>query len=307
MKLFQIGEDKLIKFISQHIKVGPSIYKGIGDDTAVIRYDKKTYLLCTSDMLIEGVHFKKDDPADMVGQKALCCSISDISAMGGLPSWGLISCGLPKDTDVAYAKGLFSGIKRTAKRFNIDIIGGDTNSSDRIILDIHLLGKVEKRNLVLRSSAKVGDFIFVTGELGGAHRGRHLSFRPRLKEARILVNNFKINSMIDISDGLSTDLYRLVSSSCVGAVIYEDLIPVSPLARSVKDALDNGEDYELLFTMSKHEAFKLFSKLSISGFLFQTRTKITRIGTILHKRFGVEILDRFSRHKCLKPAGYAHF
>ncbi|MFH1848061.1 MAG: thiamine-phosphate kinase, partial [Candidatus Omnitrophota bacterium] len=260
MKIKKIGEFGLIGRMAARIKTDASVLRGIGDDAAVVRWTKDKHLLFTSDMLVEGRHFKKSAPPYDVGRKALACGISDIAAMGGIPKWALVSCCLSEKTGLRYADGLFSGIKKMADSFGVNIIGGDTVSSDRVVIDIALAGEVKKKNLTLRSAAREGDFIFVTGSLGGSISGRHLHFTPRLKEAQALIRHFKINSMIDISDGLSSDLLHITGASNAGAVIYEDLIPRSKGVRSVSAALNDGEDFELLFTISKDEGARLLDK-----------------------------------------------
>jgi len=302
MKLSTIGEFGFIERLAKDIRYNRSVVKGIGDDAAVLSWQKSKYLLVTADMLIEGAHFKRTQSPEKIGWKAVCCSVSDIAAMGGIPKWALVSCGLPKDLPVKYADGIYHGIKKAAKRFGIDLVGGDTNVSKKIILEVVLLGETKKKNLVLRSTAKVGDFIFVTGSLGGSMHGRHLNFIPRLKEAQILVSNFKINSMIDLSDGLSSDLNHITKQSKVGAAIYKELIPKSKKAKDSEGAISDGEDFELLFTMSKKEAFKL---LDLKHRLFDI--PITRIGTITDKKFGTKIIDKFGRTQELKPKGFRHF
>ncbi len=161
-----------------------------------------------------------------------------------------------------------------------------------------MLGVVEKNNLVLRSGAKVGDVIFVTGKLGGSIRGKHLKFTPRLKESRFLVKNFKVNSMIDISDGLAQDLGHILEESSKGAVIYAELIPVSRQARNLNDALSSGEDFELLFTMPFKEAKRLH-KRGLSDF------KV--IGEIVDKKYGFRLIDRHCKEEAVKPKGFRHF
>ncbi len=302
MKLKDIGEFGLIERIARGVKTDASVIKGIGDDAAALSWTRDKYLLVTADMLIENRHFLRADSPERVGWKALCCGISDIAAMGGEPKWALLSVGLPKELPVKYADGIYAGMKKAAKKFGVNIVGGDTNASDKIILDVIVLGEVKKKNLVLRSGAMAGDYIFVTGSLGGSLRGKHLDFTPRLKESQILVKNFKINSMIDLSDGLSSDLGHIIKQSRVGAIIYEYLVPKSKLARTVENALSDGEDFELLFTMPKKEAFKL---LKLNKKLFDI--PVTRIGTITDKKFGAKIVDMLGRKKDLAPKGFRHF
>ena len=302
MKLKDIGEFGLIEKIAKGARTDSSVVKGIGDDAAVLAWTKDKYLLATVDMLIEGAHFRRSAPPQNIGWKALCCSLSDIAAMGGVPKWALVSCGLPKNMTVRYADKIYSGIKKAAGRFGVNIVGGDTNASKKITIDVTVLGEVKKENLVLRSGAKAGDFIFVTGSLGGSIYGRHLNFIPRLKEAQILVKNFKINSMIDLSDGLSSDLNHIIKQSGVGAIVYGELIPKSRRAKTINNALCEGEDFELLFTMSKKEGFKLLDK---KARLFGI--PVTRIGSVTDKKFGAKIADILGRKKDLIAKGFRHF
>lgn len=324
MRLENIGEFGLIEKIAKDIRPDAFVIKGIGDDAAVMKWRKDKYLLATADMLIEDRHFRRAQPPSKVGWKALCCGISDIAAMGGAPKWTLISCGFPKDLEIKYTDGIYAGFKKAAKKFGVNIVGGDTNLSQNIILDVTVLGEAKKKNLVLRSGAKAGDFIFVTGSLGGSIYGRHLEFMPRLKEAQILVKNFKINSMIDLSDGLSSDLNHILKQSKVGAIIYDYLIPRTKrrLLRhaalpafgrrggsprnddcvNLENALSDGEDFELLFTMGKKEGYKL---LDLRHKLFDI--PVTRIGTITDIKFGSKIVDIFGRRRELRPKGFRHF
>jgi len=302
MKLRDIGEFGFIEKVSGRIRVDGSVVRGIGDDTAVIEWKRDKFLLVTTDMLIEDVHFRRaDSPAD-VGWKAMCCGVSDIAAMGGEPRWAVVSCGFPKNLNFKYVEKIYTGLKKASRRFGVNIIGGDTNSSEKIICDVTMLGEAKKKELVLRSGAKVGDFIFVTGTLGGSLRGRHLKFMPRLKEAKRLVKNFKINAMIDLSDGLASDLNHCVRQSKAGAFIYEDLIPKASGIKDCDRALTDGEDFELLFTMSKEEGYKL---LDVRGNFFDI--PITRIGSITNKGSGVRIVNKAGKIRELKLKGFRHF
>jgi len=161
-----------------------------------------------------------------------------------------------------------------------------------------MLGLVEKRFLALRSGAKNGDIIFVSGSLGGSIRGRHLKFTPRLKEARFLVKGFKVNAMIDISDGLIQDLGHILKESKVGAIIYEDLIPLSQEARNLDEALYMCEDFELLFTLSRQDAKKLIQR---------KLAKFKPIGEIVDKKYGLRLINKRGREKIIKPRGFQHF
>jgi len=332
MEIGEIGEIDLIDKIARETKIDRTVIKGIGDDTAVLKYSNKEYLLFTTDMLLEGVHFTHLRPRGAskvrlfynIGWKSLACSISDIAAMGGIPQYCLVSLGLPPNLELDSLKQLYSGIKTIARKFKINVVGGDTIKSRRLIIDIALLGRVLKEKLVLRSGAKKGDAILVTGSLGEAILGKHLAFTPlekfltrskrgihnvgecskysltgftpRLKEAQYLVNNFKIHSMIDISDGLILDLWRILKQSGKGAKIFLEKIPISAVAKrgknGLKKALYGGEDFELLFTASKRTAQKIAAQ------------KLARIiGEINDRRNIIESSDG----RKLRINGYRHF
>lgn len=284
--------------ISRKSRVDSSVISGIGDDAAVLRYTKDRYLLFTCDMLIEDVDFTSKSGPERIGHKSLACSISDVAAMGGVPRHSLVSIGLPKKNAREFIDGFYSGLCALAKRYRVNIVGGDLSFSDKIVIDVSLLGDVSRKNLCLRNGARLGDMLFVSGPLGGSLYGRHLRFNPRLKEARYLVNNYRVNAMMDISDGLSIDLYRLCSSSGVGAAIYEGLIPVSKDARLFTEALHMGEDFELLFAMPVREAKRLIRK---RGNTFRP------IGEIRKKSYGIKIITKGCKEKTLEPKGYQHF
>ena len=297
MKLKKLGETGLIERLAKYVK-------GIGDDCAVIRISKKKYLLITIDMLLEDVDFKlKEATPYQIGWKSLACGLSDIASMGGAAKYAVVSLGLPGKLSVEFVDGLYRGIKALAKRFDVEIVGGDTNASKKLVIDVAVLGFIQPDRLTLRSGAKPGDIICVTGVLGGSYKSkRHLTFVPRLNEARSLVKNFRITSMIDISDGLSTDLNHIAKESGVGACVYEELIPLSKDAKNVSAALNEGEDFELLFTMPLREARRLARKgLGSNG------VKITQIGEILDKKIGVKIITSDGRVKDLKSKGFSHF
>ena len=180
----------------------------------------------------------------------------------------------------------------------MNIVGGDLSRADKIVVDITVVGFVEKKRLVLRSGAKAKDVIFVTGSLGGSSGGRHLTFTPRIKEARFLTENFKVSSMIDISDGLTQDLSHILKQSKVGAVIYENLIPLNKNAPTLKAAISEGEDFELLFTMSAPEARKL---LKNNPFGFRA------IGEVVNKKSGFVLLNQYGNFEFVRARGFRHF
>lgn len=296
--LKKLGEFGLIKRIQKMAKQKRAIL-GIGDDCAVAPYTKDKYLLLTVDMLIEGVHFdlKKAGPK-RVGRKALAVSLSDIAAMGGIPKYCLISQSAPSDASIKMIDDFYSGFLKLADEYGVELIGGDTNRSDKFIFDVCVIGEVEKKYLTRRGGAKVGDKIYVTGRLGGSIKGRQYDFTPRVKEARVLVRDFKVNAMIDVSDGISSDLRHIVESSGVGAVIYEKNIPIAE-SSSLKDALGGGEDFELLFTMPGDISGKILSE--------RVGAPVKKIGEIRPKKDGVRIICKNGKEAELKAAGYKHF
>ncbi len=197
---------------------------------------------------------------------------------------------------------LYKGMRRLANKFGVNIIGGDTARSQKLVIDVSLIGEVEKKNLTRRSGAKAGDVILATGAFGGSIKGKHLDFIPRLKEARLLVRNFKVNSMIDVSDGLVLDLWRILDASWVGARIYENAIPLSKETVSFEKAISDGEDFELLFTMNIRQAKRLFKTM-----LAKMKTPVTLIGEVVNKKYGYRLVRSNGKEVLLKPKGYLHF
>ena len=303
MRIRDIGEIGLIKRLAKKSRYDPSVVRGIGDDAAVIRWTRNKYLLFTCDMLVEDVHFCRGTATPFqIGWKALARNISDIAAMGGVPRYAVVSAGLKASLPIAFFDGIYRGIRSVAKRFKVNLVGGDMARSDKLILDVSLIGEVEKKNLILRSGARPGDVILVTGSLGGSLEGKHLNFMPRLDEARELVRNFKIGSMIDVSDGLVLDLWRMLEASSAGGRIYRSLIPVSRKAHSFDKAIHDGEDFELLFTMRPAQAQRLLRACHK-----KMKTAVTLIGEVTDKKYGYRLITKDGKEKSLKAKGYLHF
>lgn len=303
MRIGDIGEIGLIRRIAKKARYDKSVVKGIGDDTAVIQWTKDKYLLFTCDMLIEGVHFRlKEATPFQIGWKALSRNISDIAAMGGVPRYAVVSAALNPKLSSSLIDGIYKGITSAAKKFGVNIVGGDMAKSEKLIIDVSMLGEVEKKSLVLRSGARPGDVILVTGTIGGSIKGKHLDFTPRVDIARALVKNFRINSMIDVSDGLILDLWRVLDASSAGARLYENLIPLSKEAESFKKAVVGGEDFELLFTMSAKEARRFFKTA-----LGRMNMPVTLIGEITDKKRGYRLVVKNGKEKEIGPEGYLHF
>ncbi|HIE44320.1 MAG TPA: thiamine-phosphate kinase [Candidatus Omnitrophica bacterium] len=284
---------------------GKDILTDIGDDTAVVKWDKDFYLLLTTDVVVEDVHFRKAETTPyQIGWKALAVDLSDIAAMGGIPLYALVSLGLPEG-NLQLLKGVYRGIKALAKKYDVKIIGGNISKSPFLFVNIFLAGKVERKNLKLRRTAKAGDLICITGKLGGAQVRKHLSFTPRIEEVRALIQQVTISSMIDISDGLSSDLIKLAQESKVGFKIYLDRVPVSKdtlkLSKTregrISHALNDGEDYEILFTVPKKFSKALPRKIC--------SVEITKIGEIISERkyYGIEK----GKEIRITEAGFDHF
>ena len=296
MKVKKITEFGLIEKIKKWIKhKDPSIIKGIGDDCAVIEFDRKKYMLFSSDMLVEDIDFTKNAPAYLVGRKAMGVVLSDIASKAGLPKYALVSLGLPKDADLNFVRNLYKGFNFWMRRFNFEIVGGDISRADKLIIDISMIGFVEKENLILRSGAKPNDIIFVSAKLGIPDK--QFYFTPRIKEARYLVKNFKVNSMIDISDGLLQDLNHILEQSKVGAVIYEKLIPAKK-DKDIQKILNQGEEFELLFTLPIKEAKRLIS----TGYRL-----FSGIGQIVDYRYGLRLINKHFEEVKIRIKGFKHF
>jgi thiamine-monophosphate kinase len=233
-------------------------------------------------------------------------NLSDIAAMGGVPRWAVVSIGLRRNTGVRWVTQLYAGLQAAARQFDCQIVGGDTTHvAHEQFVAVALIGEVEKTRITLRRGAEIGDSVFVTGTLGGSLRGKHLAFTPRLPEARWLVARFPVHAMIDVSDGLSSDLQRLVDASPrgIGFEIHAAEIPIARAARgSLTAALNDGEDFELLFTIDPRHVTELRR-----GWARKFRTELTEIGRVVRSRHKVTLVQRDGSRTLLKPAGYDHF
>ncbi|MCB1231367.1 MAG: thiamine-monophosphate kinase [Verrucomicrobiae bacterium] len=262
-RLHDIGEDALIERITAGLSLGSDVVAGAGDDCAVLESaDPAVYELLKTDCLVEGVHFAVDSDPEQVGWKALCRSLSDIAAMAGKPRAALVTLAVPGDREVAVVEGWYRGLRLAAERYGVSIVGGETSSlpdkSNAAFLSITLTGSVAREACVLRGGARVGDAIVVTGSLGGSlTSGRHLNFEPRLSEAAWLAANFRPSAMMDLSDGLAKDLPRLAKASGdLGWRIDLESVPVEN-GCDLAAAIGDGEDYELLFTVSAESVGEL--------------------------------------------------
>jgi thiamine-monophosphate kinase len=312
-----LAERKLIERIRRLVPPGTGpLIQGIGDDSAVLRVSSRYELLVTTDLYIEDVHFRPQwHPPQSVGHRCLARGLSDIAAMGGEPVACFLSLGLPAKLPQAWVDGFLHGLTRLARRFKVQLAGGDVSSARNITADIVVIGQVPAGKAVLRSGAKPGDRIYVTGELGGSaavverlYNGkrvrpsgssRHFYPQPRIAVGRWLRRQELATAMIDLSDGLSVDLSHICKESRVAATIRAAAIPVATGAE-LKLALHGGEDYELLFTASPQGRVPA----KIAG------VQVTEIGVIDRQkdyRAVIHILNENGRTQALLPKGWQHF
>ncbi len=260
--LADLGEDEIIRRITHGLPLSARTLAGAGDDCAVLRTaDPQRLQLFKTDCIIEQVHFLPTAPAQKIGWKALCRCISDIAAMGGQPTEAVITVAAPKDFPWPRLREIYQGLTKAAKRYGVALVGGETSSVPAgapLFLSIAMLGEVPPARLVQRSGGRSGDVIFVTGVLGGSIAGWHLNFTPRLAEAQWLTQHFRPTAMMDLSDGLGSDLPRLAQASKRGFSIDEALLPKRK-GCTIDQALRDGEDYELLFTLPANDAAALQS------------------------------------------------
>jgi thiamine-monophosphate kinase len=342
--LGNFGEKKLLQSLKKYLGKSGKIIRNFSEDCAVIETSGRSYELFTTDSMIEGIHFKSEYmPAYFIGRKAVKVNLSDISAMGGKPVYCMVSLGAPDDMKVTVLDEIYSGMRSVFREEGIRLIGGNVASSPVLFLDLFVTGTVLKNQILLRNGAREGDSIFVTGNLGSSAQGLRLlkkGFRvskngkkvitphggrdsrhvrqsilshfdpPSLNVlARKLAQLKMLTSMVDLSDGLASDLREICRESRKGALIDLRRIPVSPAVaywqkNDNRDplalALCGGEDYHLLFTVS-HSVRERFLR-SVS----RDKLKVYEIGTILNQREGIWAIAK-SGKKVVLPKGFEHF
>ncbi|SRR5579862_3725305 len=275
MKLASLGEDAIVARLTRGIAPGAGVRIGIGDDCAVVGGKRDAvWRLLKTDALVEGIHFLPDSPAPWIGWKAMARPVSDMAAMGGLPEYALVTIAIAPEAEMKRLQGIYSGIKRAARRFGVKVAGGEmSRSPGPLFLSIALTGTVERERCVTRAGGRAGDFLYVTGRLGGSLKGRHLRFVPRVEEARWLTESFSIRAMMDLSDGLGSDLPRLAKAG--GAGFRIDRLPCAS-GCSARQAISDGEDYELLFALRPKDGPRLEAAWKERF----PRLKLTRIGQL---------------------------
>ncbi len=253
------SERQFIRSLQNRFPTRFPVETGIGDDGAVINSAKECQQIVVTDLLLDGTHFDLSATTpELIGRKALAVNLSDLAAMACQPTAAFVSIAIPRSLakDESFLTRLYDGMEEFTQRYDFTIAGGDTNVwNGPFAINVCLTGVPMAKQAVLRSQALPGDSLFVTGPLGGSlHSGRHLTFEPKLETARRLVNQFTIHAMMDISDGLSIDLNRMMEASGTGTIIESTLIPIHhdvsstlSAADRILHAMNDGEDFELLF------------------------------------------------------------
>jgi thiamine-monophosphate kinase len=308
-----LSEKLLIQRIRRVSTRGARADQGIGDDCAVLTIPHGQEALVTTDFSLEGVHFRREwHPPDSVGHRCLARGLSDIAAMGGTPRAAFLSLALPAELEQEWVDRFIGGLLKLATRYSVRLAGGDTAQSPAgVLADIVVLGSVPSGKAILRSGARPGDLLYVTGSLGSAmadldrlrdgemlrpnSHTKHFYPEPRLAVGQFLREHELASAMIDISDGLSTDLGHLCEESGTGAVVDAESLPMLPGKGGLTLALHGGDEYELLFTA--HPDRRLPKQ--IAG------VAVTRIGEIAR---GKQMkLVTAGKAVTLRPAGWEHF
>jgi thiamine-monophosphate kinase len=300
-----MAERDLIQWLRQRITPPAHVAVGPGDDAAVFHIDGQAVV--SADAFLEGTHFAADDAPQHIGHKVMAASISDIAAMGCHPVAAFVTVGLGRTAKPGYVEAFAEALIRTGERYGAPLMGGDVTSWDApLTVSVTVIGETRGLTPVLRSGAKPGDVLFVTGRLGGSLLGRHLVAEPRIKAGLFLNREIGVSAMIDLSDGLSTDLGHLARESGVGAVVREAALPIAETARQAETAdgipalfhaLNDGEDFELLFTLPANRVGLLRER-------WPFELRLTEIGIIEGKDVRLERAD--GQRARLEPGGYEH-
>jgi len=302
-----MGEFDHIAWLRQRTPKAPRIRVGPGDDCAVIETLADRPFLVTTDMLLEGSHFVLADVgARRIGRKAMAVNLSDIAAMGGTPIAAFVSVGLPREHTGAIAEESYLGLREIADQFETSIAGGDTNSwAGGLVVSVTVMGEPGPQGPILRKGARPGDWLLVTGPLGGSILGKHLDFTPRVREGLLLQEHATLRAMIDISDGLAADAFHICEESGCGLVLFADKIPISDAARRMPDsmtplehAMSDGEDFELAFAVDPADGETLLRTQPIAGI------SLAHVGTFVAER--ALFFEENGTRRPIKPRGYVH-
>ena len=332
-----MGEFDYIAWLRQRTAPAPGVRVGPGDDCAVLAAGPKDWLV-TTDMLLEGRHFVLAEHGPRrVGRKAMAVNLSDIAAMGGKPTAAFVSVGIsllapggrgaggegaapsggafspltpspspPGGERGEIAKELYLGMREVADAFETTIAGGDTNTwSGGLVVCVTVMGEPGPQGPILRRGAKLGDWLMVTGPLGGSILGKHLDFTPRVREGLLLQQHAALHAMIDISDGLSADVFHICEESGCGAVLFAERIPISDAARQLGDgkpplehALSDGEDFELAFAVEPADGERLLKTQPVSGIT------LAHLGVFVEE--AALFLDIEGQRRRIEPCGFVH-
>jgi thiamine-monophosphate kinase len=299
------GEFDYIAWLRSRTPAHPRVALGPGDDCAVLAPPSRP-LLVTTDMLMDGTDFVVSVVGPRrAGRKSLAANLSDIAAMAGTPTAAVVAVALPKGAGSAFGEELYLGLRDAADEFGVPIVGGDTNSwAGPLVVSVTVLGEAAGRGPVTRGGARPGDWLFVTGPLGGSILGRHLTFTPRVREALALHAAVELHAMCDVSDGLAADLNHILDESRCGAVLDAAAVPVSPaaveLSRSsgkspLQHALGDGEDFELVFAVSPADGARLLREPPVTG--------LVKVGECVEAGLW---LETNGRREPLAPTGWVH-
>jgi thiamine-monophosphate kinase len=307
-----MGEKEILAYVRERFRsADPTVTVGTGPDDCAFVSVEAGQLAITTDALVEGTHFSAGDAPESVGWKAMAVNLSDLAASGSRPRWAVVAASIRKSAGEAWARAVVRGLAECAAAFGIQIVGGDTTTAEAATcLSVTALGTPYPGGPVLRSGARPGDTLLVTGALGGSLLGRHLRPVPRLAEIETLLRLGTVHACMDLSDGLALDLSRLLAESGCGATLVADAIPLSPdaLTRSresgetpLAHALHDGEDFELLCAVPPETLERIAGRWSALG----SETPITGIGRI-DERPGMRIRRPDGTEEPLEPGGFTH-
>ncbi len=309
MNMRERGEREFIRRLARFMGGGAGVRIGIGDDAAVAAAPADCELLLTSDAVIEGVHFLAGEDAERVGNKAAGRVLSDLAAMGAHPLWALVNLSAPSEADADWLERMMRALNNRASEFGMAVIGGDVARSVEIAVHVFAVGHAPTGTAMPRSAVRVGDALFVTGDLGGSLAGRHLDFAPRIAEGLWLRERGTVRAAIDVTDGLATDALHLARESGVTLELHADLVPCSRAAVEAADgsgplhrALYDGEDFELLFSVPSADAPAL-ERAWRETFV----TKLTRIGAAAAGPARVILIGPDGTRSALEDGGFDHF
>lgn len=330
MKLSEIGEFGFIDRIKPGCLIRQAgVIKGIGDDCCVFRKSNDMVTVFTTDMLVENIHFLRHTmPPYLLGRKSLAVNLSDIAAMGAIPKEAVVSIAIPGNVEVEYLDSIYDGMKSMAREFDVNLLGGDTTSSpEHLVINIALIGEAPEKEILYRSGARAGDVIFLTGLVGSSAAGldillsrrifdgqkelleAHYNPYPHVKAGRIIAGSNAASSLIDVSDGVASDLGHLCCESQLGAIIEKEKMPVADLVRRYCEnfkldfeylTLHVGQDYVLLGTVKEDSAQNLKEALNSRGCEFYP------IGQMVQEK-GIKIRSGDGSLREIEAAGYNHF